>query len=197
MDRTSWCYFQFKILTIVQIFLSPWVTIPTFPKMICRISIWQKRSSDSENLHNQNAQGILLLMKQGPFNRNFRSQSKYLYMFWRHEPQCEVNFVFIRLPNNTKSIPIFPTISLLLTPLANDHCWIYCNIKYWNTEYVFLMPCCSEMLWNALNFQKCSEMRWFFKKFSAKTLHKNALKCAETLRDIRWILLSFQKIGIT
>ena len=30
--------------------------------------------------------------------------------------------------------------------------------------------------------KKCAEMRWFFKKFSAKTLHKNALKRAE----MRW-----------
>ena len=33
--------------------------------------------------------------------------------------------------------------------------------------------------------KKCAEMCWFFKKFSAKTLHKNALKCAETLQETR------------
>ena len=48
--------------------------------------------------------------------------------------------------------------------------------------------------------KKCAEMRWFFKKFSAKTLQKmrwNVLTCAETLQETRWKRLSLQKIGIT
>ena len=48
--------------------------------------------------------------------------------------------------------------------------------------------------------KKCAEMRWFFKKFSTKTLQKmrwNVLKCAETLKETRCKPLSFQRIAVT
>ena len=43
--------------------------------------------------------------------------------------------------------------------------------------------------------KKRTEMRWFFKKFSAKTLHNNALKGAEMRWNFVRIALNFQRIS--